>query len=552
MESAFEITDSYVDDLCELSPTLATALGVDGRHDEWGDFGLEGVAATADLRRSYRELLAPHLDSQDFSQQLAARVAVGLIDENLAEVEAEDHFYDLRHMASSFQHLRSIFDVMPKDSEHDWENISRRLATIDRPFRQYRDLLDRGRRLGATVARRQVSSVVEQARRLGGDGSSYLLLLEEAGSHRTVAMENAVDHARRVTGEFGDWLLSEYISEAVDEDGVGEERYQRAADRLVGLTIDPLETYAWGWDEFGRLHSEMERVGQQIVPEATLLEVKDSLETDPSGTARSRDELVDFVKLVLEEAVSDLAGRHFDVPDIIKPLTVQIAPSGGPLGVSYMAPSEDFKRPGGVWYSVGDQQTFPLYQHRSTAYHEGFPGHHLQIAKRMYQRDSLSRAQRVLTWYPGYGEGWAMYAEVLMGELGYLDDPRSYFGMLAKQMYRAARIVVDIGLHLGLGIDETSPLHPGEPWTFERAVQFIEVYGFRTPAQAEAEVLRYLGWPGQAISYKVGEREILSIREETRDRLGPAFDMKEFHETLLNLGTMRLDLLRQVLRQRLG
>jgi len=232
-------------------------------------------------------------------------------------------------------------------------------------------------------------------------------------------------------------------------------------------------------------------------------------------------------------------------------LSVKLAPIGNPLGVYYRPPSEDFSRPGSVWYSIGDQEIFPLYQHVSTAYHEGFPGHHLQYATAMYRREDISRFQRLLTWYPGYGEGWGMYAEVLMGELGFLENPQHYFGMLAKQMYRTARVVVDIGLHLGKRVDESSPLAAGEPWTFDHAVEFIRIYGFRTAAQARDEVLRYLGWPGQAIAYKLGEREMLAVREKMRHDLGSDFDLKEFHSTVIDHGAMRLDLLGDVVPERM-
>ncbi len=110
---------------------------------------------------------------------------------------------------------------------------------------------------------------------------------------------------------------------------------------------------------------------------------------------------------------------------------------------------------------------------------------------------------------------------------------------------------MDIGLHLGLSIADSSPIGASEPWTFEDAVEFMRVYGFRTPAQAEAEVLRYLGWPGQAIAYKLGEREILSIRQEAKGRLGDRFDLKAFHAVVLENGAMRLDMLRDVVRDRL-
>jgi uncharacterized protein (DUF885 family) len=552
MTSAFEITDQFVEDLCDRFPIMATQLGVPGRHDEWGEgFGLEGREMRLEMGLDYRRRLTPFLDAADARERQAARVAVGLIEESLASDEAGDHFRDLRHLGSSFGMLRSIFDLMPKATSDDWSNITARLATIDKPYADYVTLLDEGRRRGITVAKRQVRSVIEQARSLAGDGSSYLGLLDKAGDHADEQLASAVDHGRSQAAAFADWLGSTYLADALDEDAAGEDLYRRSADRLVGLAIDPDEAYEWGWDELHRLLEEMSAVGDRILPGAGFAAVKDHLENDPSGTAKSTGELIEFVQKVLSEAVDDLAGRHFEVPDEIRSVTVQIAPPGGPLGAYYSRPSEDFSRPGGVWYAVGDQTLFPLYQHRSTAYHEGFPGHHLQIATAMHQKENLSRAQRVLTWYPGYGEGWAMYAEVLMGELGYLESPRSYFGMLAKQMYRASRIVVDIGLHLGKRISESSPIAPGEPWSVENAVDFMEVYGFRTRAQAEAEVLRYLGWPGQAIAYKLGEREILSIREEAKQRLGPGFDLKDFHATVLESGAMRLDLLREVVGERL-
>ncbi|MFQ5523123.1 MAG: DUF885 domain-containing protein [Acidimicrobiia bacterium] len=555
MPNVFEIADRYVDELCELHPLLATSLGVPGHDHEWGNvFSLEGVEALADLARRLREGLTPHLAAADPRQRRAARVIVASLDEQLSGHEAGDHFRDLRHLGSSFHRIRSIFDLMPADTIEDWENITRRLETIDRPYADYRELLAEGVRRGIVVAQRQVRSIVEQASQLGGEQSAFNTILKRANGagQLTDRLQRAVDHARAAAGEFGRWLEASYLPHASGEDAVGEEYYRRQADRLVGLAVEPDDAYRWGWEEFGRLLAEMERVGDRILPGATVLAVKEHLETDPSGLARSTDELKAFVTEVLARAVEALAGTHFEVPDAIRPLTVNIAPPGGPLSVYYMGPSEDLSRPGGVWYSLGDQQVFPLYQHVSTAYHEGFPGHHLQVATAKYHRDDLSRIQRNLIWYPGYGEGWAMYAEVLMGELGFLENPRHYFGMLAKQMYRAVRVVVDTGLHLGKTIPESSPIGSGSVWDFDTAVEFMRVYGFRTRAQAEAEVLRYLGWPGQAISYKLGERELLEIRAETKARLGPAFDLKAFHQAILNGGSMRMDTLRHMVQERLG
>jgi uncharacterized protein (DUF885 family) len=432
------------------------------------------------------------------------------------------------------------------------ENIVSRLGTVEKPLGDYRALLEEGIAAGVVVARRQVESVIAQARRVSEDPASIDEIVTKVSSDGiSETLTVVAEGARSAFARFADWLETAYLPNAVTEDGVGRDVYERAAGRLVGLDVDPDEAYEWGWEEFHRLLGEMERVAELILPGEGINATIEFLESNASVTAAGTDELLSFVEGTLSDAVDELSGTHFEVPDEIRPLTVNLAPAGSPLGVYYRRPSEDFSRPGGVWYSIGDQEVFPLYQHVSTAFHEGFPGHHLQIATAMYWRDEISRYQRLLTWYPGYGEGWGMYAEVLMGELGFLENPQHYFGMLAKQMYRASRVVVDIGLHVSKAVPNSSPLAAGEQWSFDNAVEFMRVYGFRTAAQARDEVLRYLGWPGQAIAYKLGERELLAIREKARARLGPAFDLKAFHSTVINNGAMRLDLLQEVVSERL-
>lgn len=537
-----------------MDPVMSTQLGIPGSDAEWGGaFGLEGVTRAQELRSRYRPLLEPFLDSNDQQERLAARVMVADFDQKRAAYDNGDHFRDLRHMASAFHRIRLIFDVMRVDTADARDNIVRRMETIDHPLGDYRRLLEVGLDAGVVVSSRQVRSVIDQSRRMSTDSASIDQIVHKVaaagGDH--ARLSTAAKSARAAYAEFGDWLETHYLPKSVDKDGADRDTYLRAAGRLVGLRIDPDEVYAWGWEEVNRLLDEMRRVAGSILPGESVETIKEFLETDPSVTAAGTAELLSFVERTLREAVDELAGLHFEVPEVIRPLTVELGPPGSPLGVYYRRPSEDFSRPGGVWYSVGDQEVFPLYQHVSTAYHEGFPGHHLQSATAMYRSEDVSRFQRLLTWCPGYGEGWGMYAEVLMGELGYLENPHHYFGMLAKQMYRAARVVVDIGLHLDKPIDETSPLYAAERWTFDKAVEFMSVFGFRTAAQAWDEVLRYLGWPGQAIAYKLGEREILRIRSEANARLGRDFDLRSFHSAVIGNGSMRLDLLHDVVMEQL-
>ncbi|MCC6899310.1 MAG: DUF885 domain-containing protein [Polyangiaceae bacterium] len=546
----FELSDAYVDESAALDPVQSTSLGLSGRDHLWGDaFGLDGHLARIDLVRRYRAAFAEHAEHPDARERLAARVMLGALDEELAAHEAGEHLRDLSHLASSFQRIRSTFDLMKTDTEDDWRAICARLDDIDRPYSDLRQRLAVGRARGHQVAARQVASVAQQARRLAAPDSAY----DQVASSGSALFPGLGDRlaagvvrAKRAVADFADHLERDVLPSAPARDGVGLERYRPALDRAMGLDVDPVEAYAWGWHELSRLLSEMRRAATQIAPGAELEEVTRLLETDPARAAHSPQAFLDFIAARLEHAREQLSGVHFDVDPRLATISVELAPVGSPLGAYYQPPSEDFSRPGGVRYAVGEQTVFPLYHQVSTAYHEGFPGHHLQVGTAMTRADRLCRAHRVMVWYSGYGEGWAMYTERLMGELGFFEQPDYELGMLAKQLYRAARVVVDIGLHVDLPLDPSSPLDPGEPWSFDRAAAFMQVYGHRTPAQAESEVMRYLGWPGQAPTYKLGEREIERLRDDARAQLGGRFALKEFHERVIGNGAMRLDLLREI------
>lgn len=546
----FEIGSRFVDDLVDLLPVAATRLGISGRHGEWNDLTPDGHGAVADLCVRYRAELAAYLDHEDSWQRLAARVATQWLSERLAEYEEGDYLRDLGHMASPLQEFREIFDLMGKETAGEWAAICSRLERLDEGLAGYRETLETGRRRGLVAAARQVRSAVRQAESLAGEGSAFGGLLIEATRAGSIVprerLEEAASRARLAAAGFAGYLEQTYLPSAAVEDGVGEERYLRSVERFLGMRPDLRETYAWGWEEIARLQGEMETVGARLLPDRTIREVADWLEHDPDHAAHGRDAFVTFVAEREEQALSDLAGRHFDVPSQIRRITVNLAPPGGALGAFYLQPSEDFSRPGGIWYSVEeDRELFPLYQEVSTAYHEGFPGHHLQVGTSLSLGDRLSRIQRLLIWYSGYGEGWALYTERLMDELGYFERPDYLFGMLASQLFRACRVVVDIGCHLGLAIPEGAPL-PAGAWTFERAVELMEEVGLQPHEYAVSEVTRYLGWPGQAIAYKVGERVILGLRDELRRTQGASFDLKEFHRRVLGHGEMGLDRLREV------
>jgi uncharacterized protein (DUF885 family) len=269
-------------------------------------------------------------------------------------------------------------------------------------------------------------------------------------------------------------------------------------------------------------------------------EVTNLLEGDPERVVEGEDNYRAWLQELHDEALEELHGKHFYIPDSIRKVEVMIPPPGGALAAYYTGPSEDLVRPGRTWWPTGGNTRFAKWGDVTTVYHEGVPGHHLQVASTRLQADKLSRFQRVLTFISGHGEGWALYSERLMAELGYLENPDYYLGMLSGQALRAVRVVIDIGMHLELAIPAGETFHPGETWNHDLAVDFATERTGRPRQFMASEVIRYLGWPAQAISYKVGERHWLAIGEAARKREGASFDLKTFHTEALNIGPMGL------------
>ncbi|HEX6947440.1 MAG TPA: DUF885 domain-containing protein [Acidimicrobiia bacterium] len=547
MPSPFEISDRLTEAYADLDPIFATIHGVAGREHLTTDYSPDGEVARTELFRSTRGELGEHLGHEDPIQRFATEVVTGWLDTRLAEHEAGKWSWDLNHIDSPFQWMCDVFDVMDKNSDQGWSDIASRLEGFPVMLQGYQDSLRVGLSRGEVAARRQVESVMDQASEAAGDESRFLGLLHEAerAGRDTVQLTAAVQAVRAACGEFAGFLRDSLLPMAAEADGLGAERYRMGVERFIGADLDLEETYAWGWDEVHRLREEMVKTAAEVDPGKSLPEVIDMLENDPARCAGTRDEFVSFVTAIQHQAISQLDGTHFDLTPDMKRITVSIAPPGGPLGASYVGPSEDWQRAGSIWYVPGARASLPYWQEVSTAYHEGFPGHHLQVCYALAERERLSRFQRMYVWYSGAGEGWALYAERLMDELGYFEMPEYRLGLLASQLFRATRVVVDIGNHLGYRIPDHAPLHAGEPWSYERAVDYMTHIGLQAPDVAESEVKRYLGWPAQAISYKVGEREILRIRSAAQS--DPEFDLKTFHTRMLRAGAIRIDHLWKVM-----
>jgi uncharacterized protein (DUF885 family) len=527
--AVFALSERHVDRMAELDPIDATFMGVEGHDQLLTDYSPDGHEARAEAARATLDALADLADEGPHDR-LARGYHVERLGLELELHDAATWASDLNIIASPLQSIRDVFDVTKRPEDRE-----ARLRAVPQALIGWRSSLVEGVRRGQPAARHQAIRCAEQAERRAEWFSGL------ADRHPEGAAVAAGAFA-----EVAAWLREWYAPRAAEADGVGADRYRLHARAFLGTDVDAVTTYEWGWAEVGRIAAEMDLVAQDVLPGATLAEVFHHLEHRSDYAVDGIDALRRWAQGYVEEMI-DRFGAHFDIADPIRRCTVNIAPAGGPSAAYYMPPNEDWSRSGAVWYpDLGADRRYPLWSQVTTANHEALPGHHLQCAQVLYRADRLSRFQR-LSFVAGHGEGWALYAERLCQELGLLDRPETVLGFLAAQQLRAVRVVVDIGLHLGLAIPDACDFPPGETWDRHLAIAFAVARTGEPVDVVSSEIDRYLGWPGQAISYKVGEREWLAARDDARraaEATGRTFDLKAFHTAALDLGPLGLDQLR--------
>ncbi|MGZ4727724.1 MAG: DUF885 domain-containing protein [Acidimicrobiales bacterium] len=556
LSPVFALADRYIDQSAALDPILATALGVIGYDDRMTDYSVDGIEERAALDRQTLVELAS-IDRLGRDDELAAAYLAERLGTSLALVDADEPLREINNLASPVQAVRDVFDLMAYESVSDWEIAARRMEAVPAALRGLRETYEQGRSRGIVAARRQALEAAEQASIWSGDREQAPFFetlaaradgVDGVGQALRTHLDEAAVAASMAYAELAEYLRTTYAPDARESDAVGADRYAMLARGFLGAEVDLAEAYQWGWDELGRIEADM--VGQcaLIRPGASIDETVAWLETESDLVVEGEDALRDWLQQLMDTAIADLDGTHFDIAPPARRVEAMIAPPGGAAAMYYTGPSEDFSRPGRTWYPSTGQQRFPLWGEVTTAYHEGVPGHHLQVAQVVLQREHLSRVQRT-GFISGHGEGWALYAERLMDELGYLDRPEYRLGMLAAQALRAVRVIIDIGMHLELEIPEVqppteAPFHPGERWTADLGRAFLYHRSRHPETFMSSEIVRYLGWPGQAISYKIGERVWLEARADAQRRHGGEFDLKAFHAFALDLGPLGLDLLR--------
>ncbi|GAA4366898.1 DUF885 domain-containing protein [Agromyces bauzanensis] len=539
------IAEQWVDTAVELNPTLGTYIGRAEADSRFGDYSPEGLERSAEaVRRTIAALdAATPVDDVDIVTVTDLRSELAL---DLEAHEAGLPLRDLNVIASPAQELREVFDLMSTESADDWATISTRLDALPAALDGYVETLRLGIRRGIVPAKRQVREVATQAHKLERTDGFFAEFVGAAPADLPAGLRSNLDaraaQAGAAYGRLAEFLEQELLPAAGERDAVGRDHYALQSRRFLGAVIDLDETYEWGIEELARMVAEQEATAKEIKPGASVAEAIAFLDGDASRKLHGTDALQRWMQETSDRAVAELGATHFDIPAEIRTLECLIAPTQEG-GIYYTGPTDDFSRPGRMWWSVPEGVTeFDTWRELTTVYHEGVPGHHLQIGQAVMNRRKLNTWRRQLAGTSGHAEGWALYAERLMEDLGYLDDPADRLGMLDGQRMRAARVVLDIGVHLG----KQRPDGEG-PWTGEYAFEFLGRNVNMNEGFVRFEVNRYLGWPGQAPSYKVGQRIWEQLRDELRRREGEAFDIREFHRRALDLGGVGLDTLRRAL-----
>ncbi|MRX44947.1 MULTISPECIES: DUF885 domain-containing protein [Agromyces] len=539
------IAEEWVDTIVDLNPTVGTYLGRTDQDHRLPDFSPEGHESRIEAVRTARAALESASVADDVDRITVADLGAELGLDLEADAAAL-HLRDLNVIASPAQEIREVFDLMPRAAEADWARIASRLSAVPGAIDGYVETLRLGIERGVVPAVRQVREVAVQARRharadgffstfAGGAGDA-------AGESVRRDLEAGAAAAASAYDRLAEFLEGELAPKAGMDDAVGREIYALRSRHFLGAVVDLDETYEWGIEELARMVAEQEAVAKEILPGASVEEAVAHLEADPARKLVGTAALQRWMQETSDRAVAELGATQFDIPEEIRTLECLIAPTQEG-GIYYTGPSDDFTRPGRMWWSVPEGVTeFDTWREKTTVYHEGVPGHHLQIGQAVVNRGALNTWRRQLAGTSGHAEGWALYAERLMQDLGYLDDPADRLGMLDGQRMRAARVVLDIGVHLG----KQRPDGAG-PWTGEYAFDFMGRNVNMPPEFVRFEVHRYLGWPGQAPSYKVGQRIWEGLRDDVRRREGAAFDVRAFHRRALSLGGVGLDTLRGAL-----
>lgn len=541
----------------ESSPFLATNVGDPRGQDRLSDDSLEAIQSRADQRARFLEKLnAIPAGKLSESRQIDRELLRQRLEGQLADFRFQTHLMPINNRGGFHIRFPELPRMMSPRSEVDFANYIARLQDFDRYTNQQIELLRGGIEAGlvqpAIIMRDSLSQVESH---IVDDLSESLFLKNIATESKTnlgpeswskihVQIESALDSSVIPAYQrFAEFLQTEYLPACRGPVGasampMGREFYLDRIRRFTTIQISPEELHQTGLRENARIRTEMELIKQNVEFKGTLDEFLEHLRTEPRFYAKTAEELMQTTALILKRAdgrLPELFGHLPRIPYGLREIPAYVAPQT--TAAYYWPPATDGTR-GGVYYlNTYNLSSRPLYQLEALSLHEAVPGHHLQLAIQAELQDlhPISRESN----NTAFIEGWALYSERLGKEIGFYKDPYQDFGRLSMEAWRASRLVVDTGIHW-MG------------WSRQRAIDYMTANTALSPHNIVAEVDRYIGWPGQALAYKTGELAISRLRQEAEKKLGGNFDVRSFHDRVLEAGSIPLPLLEKRISQWVG
>ncbi len=536
---------------CELHPLQATAIGVAGYGDRMPDVTAEGTAAAdrrlAALERRAAALRTEDLDGEDLLTHSALHHA---LDAERARLAADAPAYTADIMSGPQSELLSVASYQPLRGPDDGATMLARWHAMAPFLDESVTALRRGIADGRTPIAGSVDRVVEQLHaQLATPLEAWTLLGPLAADHRAwspddwaafaaalgAAVRNEVQPA---LARYLTFLEEEARPVARDEAhaGIGHlpggaEIYRRQVAAHTTTTRSPEEIHAVGLAEVERIDAEMTELGARVLGTRTLAEAQHALRHDPAMHFATREEVQEVARRSLaraNEAIPAWFGRLPEAPCEVVPMLPHEERYS--TIAYYREAAADGSRPGRYYINTAEPETRPRYEAEALAFHESVPGHHLQIAIGQELRGIPDF--RRFSEATAFVEGWGLYTERLSDEMGLYTGDLDRIGMLSFDAWRACRLVVDTGMH-AFG------------WSRSRAIDYMTEHSALATNNVANEIDRYLGWPGQALAYKIGQLEIAEARADAEARLGAEFDIRRFHDAVLTHGGLPLPIMRE-------
>jgi uncharacterized protein (DUF885 family) len=524
----------------KLSPLLATNVGDYRYNDQLGDYSLASIEHHHELDEAWlARIQAISPDGFPEQDHLSHDLFLRNLQQRLADYDLKEYEMPINSQGGIHTSLADLPLSVPFDSVKHYEDYIARLREIPTAFTQTEAVLRAGVQDHLVPVKFLAAKIPEQC-----DGiiaaDPFLLPLKkfpasftEAEKRRLTAqineaVTNVVIPAYK---QFAAWTQTDYIpygrtALSIESLPDGKRRYQNDIHRLTTTDLTPVQIHSIGLSEYDRIVGEMTALAKKNgYPD--LASFRKAVESDPKYVPHSADQIVDDFRHYIAQMRPKLPELFTVIP--AAPVTVEPIPAfQSAAATHYQSGTPDGKRPGRVSVAVSDFTQRSLINDEAVAYHEGIPGHHMQIS--VAQTIPGLPEFRKHGGNSAYAEGWALYAEELGKEVGFYQDPGSDYGRLRSELFRAVRLVVDTGIH-DMG------------WSREQVVDYMRKSGAIDEPTIQSETDRYISWPGQADSYKLGQLKIRELRERAKQQLGPRFDIRTFHDEVLNGGNLPLDLL---------